>query len=208
LRFFPLRRFPDNGQPLNPEGYHSSGYGAFSAFLTLPRPYFRPLSAGLVSCRSRPWGFPFRAVLAPGAIHPLGLLSPLVVSSPCGLCFGCSRPPTPRISIGFFESTLGEAALRSAHPTSGFSSPATPVLPLLIMRRRTRPSWAFSSLGVSRLPSAGLPRSPSSHGLGWRLITRQLPSRVFPAGSSARLFRVSPPLPRFVAFPADPASSR
>jgi hypothetical protein len=37
LRFLPLQRFLDRGQPLTSRGYHSSGYVASSAFRTLSR---------------------------------------------------------------------------------------------------------------------------------------------------------------------------
>jgi hypothetical protein len=39
LRFLPLRRFPSCGQSLTSRGYHFPGYVAFSAFLTLSRPF-------------------------------------------------------------------------------------------------------------------------------------------------------------------------
>jgi hypothetical protein len=121
LQFSPLRRFPNNGQLLTPEGYQPSGYVAFSAFLTLSR---------LSSARRLPALFhagpalgvlPSRVVFVCRVFHPFGFLFPLVVSVPFGL-------PHFRVLI-----------------------PAYAVLPLRILRGRTQPSWAFSSLGVFTL---------------------------------------------------------
>jgi hypothetical protein len=123
LRFLPLRRFPDNGQLPNPRRLPTLGLRCLLSVSHALKAFFQPLSAGLVSCRSRPWGFPFRVFLTPGAIHSLELLSPLVVHSPPGLCFRCLEPRPLGFRSVSFETTLFEATLRSARPTSGFSSP-------------------------------------------------------------------------------------
>jgi hypothetical protein len=75
-------------------------------------------------------------------------------------------------------------------------------------RKRPQPSWAFPSEGTLLLSPASLPRNPSSPELHCRLISRQLPFRVYPAKESALLRGVAPPLPRFATFSADPESSR
>jgi hypothetical protein len=57
LRFFPLRRFPDPGQPHTSRGYQTSGLRCLLSVSHALEALIHPRPAGLVSCRSRPWGF-------------------------------------------------------------------------------------------------------------------------------------------------------
>jgi hypothetical protein len=160
MQSLPLRRLPDNGQPHHPRWIPAIGSRCLPSVSHALKAFIRPLSAGPVSCRSRPWGFPFRVDNAPGAIHSFECLSPPVVGLPPGHCFRCfDLRPLGSWSVAS-RTPFYKAALRSAHPTSGFCSPRASVLSVLIMPERTRPSWAFSSLGASPLPPAGFPRSP------------------------------------------------
>jgi len=121
LRSLPLRRFPDSGQPLTPEGYQPSGYGAFSAFLTLSRPS---------SARCLPALFhagPAHGVSPSGPLSPteraiLSDVSPLlrlVRFAATASSAQAHRPP--RIYGQLAQTALREAALCAARPTSGFT---------------------------------------------------------------------------------------
>lgn len=56
LRSHPLQRFPDIGQPLPPKGNQPSSHCLPSVSRAL-KALLRPIPVGLVSCRSRSWGF-------------------------------------------------------------------------------------------------------------------------------------------------------
>jgi hypothetical protein len=56
LRFIPLRRFPEYGQPLYSRGYHTTGLRCLLSVSHALEAFIRPHPAGLISCRSRPWG--------------------------------------------------------------------------------------------------------------------------------------------------------
>jgi hypothetical protein len=57
LRFLPLRRFPDHGQPHTSRGYQTSGLRCLLSVSRALEALIHPRPAGLVSCRFRPWGF-------------------------------------------------------------------------------------------------------------------------------------------------------
>ena len=159
LRFCPLRRFPDNGQLHTPEGYQPSGYDAFSAFHTLSR---------LSSTRCLPAIFhagpalgvsPSGSILTPGAIHSLELLSPLVVSSPYGLCFRCLDPRP----LGYGRFPRDDPSRSNA----SFSSPHSRVFVPVSARpsganfaRKNATLLGFHLPKGFPLSPAGLPRSP------------------------------------------------
>jgi hypothetical protein len=125
LQSLPLRRLPDSGQPHHSRWIPAIGSRCLPSVSHALKAFIRPLSAGLVSCRSRPWGFPFRVDTTPGASHSFECLSPLVVSVPRGHCFRCLElQPLGHWPVAS-SAPFCEAALRSAHPTSGSSVPAS-----------------------------------------------------------------------------------
>jgi len=62
---FPLRRFPGGGQLLTSQRLPASGLRCLLSVSHALKAFFRPPPAGLISCRSRPWGLPFRVFRHP-----------------------------------------------------------------------------------------------------------------------------------------------
>jgi hypothetical protein len=86
LRFLPLQRFPHTWQRLCCSGLPHLNACA-SGFSQPPDAFIRPVPAGLVSCRIRSWGSPFRAFLLPRSLPP----SPASVPS----CRSTNPIPSP-----------------------------------------------------------------------------------------------------------------
>jgi len=127
---FPLRRFPGGGQLLTPQRLPASGLRCLLSVSHALKAFFRPPPAGLVSCRSRPWGLPFRVLRHPRSDRLSRASCPLVVSLPSSRCAHC---------CGFAQNTLGYALTEPLHffgpqhssgrPTSGPCSPRVVRLP-------------------------------------------------------------------------------
>jgi len=115
------------------------------------RALLHPTPAGLVSCRSRPWGFcPTGSISARRAVLPLGSRCPRGVDrlpDPSAPAHG-ARTPGRRPSSPW---TLRGATHRAYGSSPGPCSPRASVSPARRFRscRRPRPSWAFSSSGDS-----------------------------------------------------------
>jgi hypothetical protein len=148
------------------------------------------LSAGLIPCRSRPWGSPFRVDFTSGA----SVLSNLLPS--CGwlarsrqrtsLWIRCRLPRSILLNVSL--SRCGTLFVRVC-PTSGLSSPLVFVSLLVVLGREgdRNPPGLFLLRGLFSCRRRGLPRNPSSPELHSRPIGRELPFRVFPAKESAPL---------------------
>jgi hypothetical protein len=130
LRFFPLRRFPDNGQLPTPKDYQSLGYVAFSVFLTLSRLSSAHCLLALFHASPALGVSPSGLISARRVISPFELLSPLVVGSFPGHYFHCFVffDKLPRIELISFQNSFFEVALRSSCPTSGFFPYVRPYL--------------------------------------------------------------------------------
>jgi hypothetical protein len=164
-----------------PGGYQPPGTCPRSVSHAL-RAFLRPTPAGLVSCRSRPWGF---------ALQGLSPLAEQCVLSDVDALLGLTGLPgfvsTVSTSSGSWGTwwlsrpSFEETSLPSTCPSSGPCSLRVSVSPgrLFKSTRGPRPSWAFSSLGASPSPSATFP-GPSSHGLRSpvRTLGRRMPLRV------------------------------
>ena len=115
------------------------------------RPSFMPVP---------PLGFPLQGLkLTPGAIHSLELLSPLVVSSPYGLCFRCLDPRP----LGYGRFPRDDPSRSNA----SFSSPHSRVFVPVSARpsganfaRKNATLLGFHLPKGFPLSPAGLPRSP------------------------------------------------
>jgi hypothetical protein len=207
LRFRPLRRFPDNGQLHNSRRLPTLGLRCLLSVSHALKAFFRPLSAGLVSCRSRPWGFPFRVFLTPGAIHSLELLSPLVVSSPPGLCF---RRPDPRpLGYGRFpqdnpsrsNASFGSPHFRVFVPVSARPSGANNA-------RKNATLLGFHLPKGFPLSPAGLPRSPFLSRASPPIAHSTAAPQSFPGKKFDKALSSLSPLPRFATFSADPTPAQ
>jgi hypothetical protein len=89
LRSLPLRRYSGSGQPLTPE-VTSSGLRCLLSVSHALKASIHPLSPGPVSCRSRPWGFPFRVDFHSPSGAFFQTPYPLVVDTSPGLRLGLS----------------------------------------------------------------------------------------------------------------------
>jgi len=123
VRSLPLRRLSNSGQPLTP-GLTNPGLRCLLSVSHALKASIRPLSPGLISCRSRPWGSPFRADFH----SPSGTLFrapyPHAVNASSGLRLGLS-PLLTRYLGRVWPSVVSapdEAALHSMRPTPGSSS--------------------------------------------------------------------------------------
>jgi hypothetical protein len=182
---------------------------------------------GLISCRIRSWGSPFRAFLLPRSRTP----SPAPLPS-CRFEVP-SEPPSKTSSRPRAEARDPSPAPSSSLPEplrlQGFAPRESPPLPLGCLRLRERvallgfiPSRVFSLAGMARpsprLPSwdcplgrrIGLANAPSgsSYPARWARLSRdRLPSWGFPPHDPSRKFgrraiRESPPqAPGCVAVP-------
>jgi hypothetical protein len=114
LRFLPLRRLPDRAQPLTPR-LASPGLRCPLSVSHALRAFLQPLSAGLVSCRSHPWGFAPRGPF-PSAERS-GPLSPSLPS--CGWRIGSFLSPSscPKQALRFCSLPL-----RRLHGSSPFAA--------------------------------------------------------------------------------------
>jgi len=113
------------------------------------RAFFRPVPAGLVSCRSRPWGSPFR--VSPPA-------EPFVLSDVCALLRLVGRASFHPDCFGFLEilgslrwprPSFEEMALCPFGPSSGLCSLRVSVSPGRLFKPTwgSRPSWGFPPWG-------------------------------------------------------------
>ena len=147
LRFLPLQRFPHTWQRLCCSGLPHLNACA-SGFSQPPDAFIRPVPAGLVSCRIRSWGSPFRAFLLPRSLPP----SPASVPS----CRSTNPIPSPtRVA------PATQAQLVRRPPCGKVPRNIVAFRGLLHAKVRhcttavLRPSRARSSLGF--LPSRGVP---------------------------------------------------
>ena len=180
LRFPPLRRFPENGQPLTSQKEPLSGLRCLLSVSHALKAFLHPHSADLVSCRSRPWGFSLQGPSSLTEQPPLSRSSSLLRFSDSFACHA-NRP--------VFGSSLGHSAFspdqsfrhgidgnlprfRALFPASGCSSPSA-----------YSPEHEASTLLGFYLPRVclplqqRLPRNLTSHGLSRRLRLRRMPSR-------------------------------
>lgn len=165
------------------------------------RAFLRLEPAGLVSCRSRPWGFTLQ-----GSFHSRSRAPFRMPVPSCGSPASGFAAPHRQTASAFQGRPFGtDGYLKGAAPveadsTSGPCSPRVSVLVPRLFRpeHATRPSWASPSLGVSPF-SAGLswshPLLSFCGGAHWR---RRLLFRVF-TRRKGRLLALSspPPLPKF-----------
>jgi hypothetical protein len=196
LRFVPLRRLVDAGQPLTPE-VTSLRVRASSAFRTLSRPFSARHLPALFRAGPAHGVLPFRVRSPPAEQDlPLGGPCPLVVRQSPG-----SSTPAPERSahlkqVPVTSGNLRGAALRATGSTSGPRSlqASASSAGLFKTDRGPRPSWASSSLGGSLSPPAAF-QEPI---LSWvwpagRKLDRWLPFRVLPVERSAQLLRACRP---------------
>ena len=122
--------------------------------------FFRPLSAGPLSCRSRPWGFPFRVLNSLPERSTLSSFSPLLwLAHLNGLCFRCLDPRP--LGYGLFfrdDPSRSNASFSSPHsrvfvPVSARPSGAN-------FARKNATLLGFHLPKGFPLSPAGLPRSP------------------------------------------------
>jgi hypothetical protein len=73
--FFPFDVFPMMGSH-SPQGYPPPGFCSLLSVSHALKVLLRPPPAGLVSCRSRPWGFPSGPISTRRAVRPLERLLP------------------------------------------------------------------------------------------------------------------------------------
>jgi hypothetical protein len=161
----------------------------------------RPPPAGLVSCRSRPWGFPLQ-----GRSHPQSEPPSRTPLPSCG-CAASQIPPTPPRCR---QAVWGRPTpLRGGCWPKGPSHPALHFRALLPASVRTRqrrirptaeprPSWGSSSLGGSPSPSEALPEPvPSRASQRPRKLEPLVHHRVSPTKRLAGLPRACHPFRGF-----------
>jgi hypothetical protein len=151
-RFLPLRRLLDRAQPRTP-GFAFPRLGCPLSVSHALRAFLQPLSAGLVSCRSHPWGFsprgPFPSAELPG-------LSALPCPPVVGLSARFSRHLHSLCELRDFARFLSEDFTARVPlpicPTPGLFSlrPTVSLFPLLHFCR-VRGPFGLSSSGVSPL---------------------------------------------------------
>jgi hypothetical protein len=129
---FPLRRFPSGGQLLTPQRLPAFGLRCLLSVSHALKAFFRPPPPGLISCRSRPWGLPFRVFRRSRSVLLFRASCPLVVSSLFLCCVHCG---------GFL----------SEHPRTSSHSAVT-----YLMDRNTPPATPLQGLaprGRSAVPT-------------------------------------------------------
>ena len=161
LRFLPLRRFPSSGQLLFTQGYQPRATVPSQRFSRsqglLPpatcRPYFVPVP---------PLGFSPSGPIPPVKHSALSSFSALLRLAHLAVAASTvSHRRVPRTLLVFFDSIFAKQHFARFAPLQGFAPhERSHLLSTDITVRRPRPSWAFSSLGISPFPSLGLPRSP------------------------------------------------
>lgn len=108
LRFLPLQRLRDRGQPPTSRGLPLLGLRCLLSVLHALEAFLHPRSPGFVSCRSRSWGsLPSGSFGVRRAIDPLGPFFPLVVLLSSILC---------RIGLAGWCSSLGRLHRLSVRP--------------------------------------------------------------------------------------------
>jgi len=126
-----------------PGGYQPPGTCPLSVSHAL-RALLRPGPAGLVSCRSRPWGS-----CPPGSFSARGAARPLGRRCPHGVGRGPGTVSTTRAAVGSGAPAAARTVCRGdgtsdLGPAPGPCSPRVAVSPGRLFRpaRRPRPSWA------------------------------------------------------------------
>jgi hypothetical protein len=184
MRFLPLQRFPARGSGCSRTGVPTSGRLRLQVFSTSWR-FNRPEPAGLVSCRIRSWGSPFRAFLLPCSRSP----SPAPLPSCCWNAFRLTRGPTARREHrnAAPETTAPHVGDSSERPsTSGLCSTRESATSL----RRVRPaasawlSWDSPLQGV-------LPRRADN---GLHRVSPHEVARLGDKSSARALYRVLLPV--------------
>lgn len=161
LRFLPLRRFPNNGQPLTSQGYQpwvtvpSQRFSRSQGFhpSVVCRPCFMPVPP-LGFSPSGPISLMKRSALS--SFSALLRLAPLAVTASTDAFL---------TSLGFyspssFQSSRSSTSLDLPHFRAFFLTSVPVFCRSILTIRRPRPSWASSSLGISPFPPTGTPRSP------------------------------------------------
>lgn len=151
---------------------------AFSASQRFPS---TPGLRGLVSCRSRPWGSPYRALILAGVAVPSR-----VRQLPCS-----SPPPYLRCDA---RGRVLRVSPTPALSRGGLDPPGAPT--------------SFPPLASQRLPRRLEPRAPSSPRVRWLRLLRSVTPPTKPLHATLGSPLAPPPVLSWVSAPPEPSSGR
>jgi len=113
--FFPFSVFPTSGSHI-PRRIPTLRLRCLLSVSHALKAFIRPMSAGLVSCRSRPWGFPFKASPPTERAILSDASSLMRLARPAATASDVSTARPPRNTVTLLKQPFREAALSRSSP--------------------------------------------------------------------------------------------